>query len=88
VLRDHPLVHEAAVVGVPDAAWGERVHAVVVTHGEVDADALIAFCRERLVPGKCPTSVEMVDELPRDPVGKIRKRELRDRYWAGETRRI
>jgi long-chain acyl-CoA synthetase len=88
VLREHPDVREVAVIGVPDAEWGERVHAVVSVRRLVAPDALLAFCRERLVKAKCPTSVEMVDALPRDPMGKVRKRELRERHWAGETRRI
>jgi long-chain acyl-CoA synthetase len=88
VLREHPDVREVAVIGVPDPEWGERVHAVVSGRGSVDPDALLAFCRERLVKAKCPTSVELVEELPRDPMGKVRKRELRERHWEGESRRI
>ncbi len=88
VLREHPAVREVAVIGVPDAEWGERVHAVVSARGTVEAEVLLAFCGERLVKAKCPSSVELVDALPRDPMGKVRKRELRDRHWADESRSI
>jgi long-chain acyl-CoA synthetase len=88
VLREHPDVREVAVIGVPDPEWGERVHAVVSARDSVDTDELLAFCREHLVKAKCPTSVELVEALPRDPMGKVRKRELRERHWAGESRRI
>ena len=88
VLREHPSIEEVAVIGVPDAEWGERVHAVVSVRGAVDVEEIVAFCAERLVKAKCPSSVEIIDALPRDPMGKVRKRELRDRHWAGEARRI
>jgi len=88
VLREHPGVREVAVIGVPDAEWGERVHAVVSTRGAVDVDELLSLCHERLVKAKCPSSVELVDALPRDPMGKVRKSELREPHWAGESRRI
>jgi long-chain acyl-CoA synthetase len=88
VLREHPGVREVAVIGVPDAEWGERVHAVVSARGALDPEELLSFCRERLVKAKCPSSIELVAELPRDPMGKVRKRELREPHWAGESRRI
>ncbi len=88
VLREHPDVREVAVIGVPDPEWGERVHAVVSGRGSPDPDELLGFCRGRLVKAKCPTSVELVDALPRDPMGKVRKRDLRERHWSGESRRI
>ena len=50
--------------------------------------AIIAFCRENLAHYKCPTSVEFVDKLPRDPNGKVRKRELREAYWAAAGRAV
>jgi long-chain acyl-CoA synthetase len=88
VLREHPRVREVAVIGVPDDEWGERVHAVVSPIGAADEEELLAFCRERLVKAKCPSSVELVDALPRDPMGKVRKRELREQHWAGRASRI
>jgi long-chain acyl-CoA synthetase len=81
VLYGHPAVREAAVVGVPDAYRGETVKAFVsLRPGEsVEADELIAFCRERMAAYKYPRVVELVDELPRTASGKVLRRVLRDR---------
>jgi long-chain acyl-CoA synthetase len=81
VLYAHPAVREAAVVGVPDAYRGETVKAFVsLRPGEsVEADELIAFCRERMAAYKYPRVVELVDELPRTASGKVLRRVLRDR---------
>ena len=74
VLRDHPQVSDVAVVGVPDAEWGETGRAYVVPHTEhFDGDALLAFARERLAGYKCPREVRLVAELPHTPSGKIQK---------------
>jgi long-chain acyl-CoA synthetase len=85
VLYQHPAVMEAAVIGIPDDYWVEKVHAVVATKkGEkATAEELVAFCKKRLAGYKTPKSVEFVDALPRNPSGKILKRELRDKYWKG-----
>jgi long-chain acyl-CoA synthetase len=79
VLFTHPGVREAAVLGMPDALYGERVKAVVVPHQDapVDPEALIAYCRERIAEYKVPRVVELVEALPKSPTGKILKRELR-----------
>ncbi|MDQ1648049.1 MAG: long-chain acyl-CoA synthetase [Frankiaceae bacterium] len=90
VLAGHPAVVESAVIGVPSEQWGETVKAVVVRHPEATATAeeLIAHCRARIAHFKCPTSVDFVDVLPRNPSGKLLKRELREPYWADQDRAI
>jgi long-chain acyl-CoA synthetase len=87
----HPAVHECTVIGVPDAKWGERVHAIaVLKEGQsLDLEALRSFCRESIAGYKLPKSLEIRKTLlPRSPAGKVLKRELREPYWAGHTRSI
>jgi acyl-CoA synthetase (AMP-forming)/AMP-acid ligase II len=79
----HPDVIEAAVIGVPNERWGESVHLVAVPRpGSVLLDAdLISHCRQHLADYKVPKSVELRNDLPRSPAGKVLKRSLRLPYW-------
>jgi len=88
VLMSHPAVADAAVIGVPSERWGETPKAMVVRKAgaEVGELELIDYCRERLAKYKCPTSVDWVEALPRNPSGKILKKELRKPFWEGRER--
>jgi fatty-acyl-CoA synthase len=78
------------VIGVPHDKWGETPRALVVLRPGQAAteEELIGFCRGRLAHFKCPTSVELVDALPRTATGKLQKFVLRERYWQGRERRV
>ncbi len=79
-IYNHPAVIESAVIGVPSERMGEEVKAFVVKRGEVDAETLKAYCREKLANYKTPGEIEFVDLLPRNGVGKIDKKELRKHH--------
>ncbi|MEO0249769.1 MAG: AMP-binding protein, partial [candidate division WOR-3 bacterium] len=90
ILYQHPAVHEAAVFGIPDDYWVERVHAAIVLKPNMTATEkeIIDFCKAKLARYKAPKSVEFMQALPKTPSGKILKRELREKYWVGKDRRV
>ncbi len=82
VLYQHPAVLEAAVIGIPDPYWVEKVHAVIVPKKEkiITAEEIMAFCKQRIAGYKTPKSIEIVASLPKNAAGKIVKKELRAKY--------
>ncbi len=90
VIYRHPAVLEASVVGVPDERWGESLKAVVVCRNgcNVSESELIDFCKSSLADYKKPRSVDFVAELPKNPFGKILRREIKRKYWEGRERMV
>jgi acyl-CoA synthetase (AMP-forming)/AMP-acid ligase II len=90
VVAEHPAVAEVAVIGVPDDSWGEAVKAVVALRPGQQASGpeIIEFARERLAHYKCPSTIDIIGALPRNPSGKVLKRTLRTPYWEGRDRQI
>jgi len=90
LIWSHPAVQDCAVIGVPDDKWGEAVKAVVeLKSGQSATEAeIIELCKNGLSAYKAPKSIEFWDELPRSGVGKVLKRMVRERFWAGHERKI
>jgi len=81
-LHSHPKIDEVAVIGIPDPDWGQEPRAIVVLKKNENAgeDEIMAYCRSRLAGFKRPRSIVFIDSLPRNPMGKILKKELREKY--------
>lgn len=90
VMFGHPAVADVAVIGVPDDKWGESVKGVVVLKegAEATAEEILSFTREKIAGFKIPKSIDFIAELPRNPSGKLLKRELRAPYWEGRDRQV
>jgi long-chain acyl-CoA synthetase len=90
-IAQHPAVAACAVIGIPDAHWGEAVHAVIVCRPGQQAptaEGLRQHCRELIAGYKCPRSVEVRKDLPLSGAGKVLKTELREPYWRDQQRRV
>ena len=89
-LVQHPKVADVAVFGIPNEDWGEEIKAVIqpmdgVEAGPALSEEIFAWCADRLAKMKTPRTIDYLEELPRDPNGKLYKRKLRDPYWAGRS---
>ena len=86
----HPDVADVAVIGIPSEKWGEEVKAIVVLKEGASAgpEDIIAWARDKIAAYKCPKSVNFVEALPRNPSGKILRKDLREPYWEGTDRRV
>ena len=92
-LIQHPKIADVAVFGIPNEDWGEEIKAVIqpmdgAEGGEALTSEILDWCRDRLAKMKTPRSIDYLDELPRDPNGKLYKRNLRDPYWQDQGKQI
>jgi long-chain acyl-CoA synthetase len=90
ILYRHPAIQEAAVFGIPDDFWVQKVHAAIVlkTGEATTAEEIMEFCKSRVARYKAPKSVEFMSSLPKNSVGKILKKQLRDKYYVGKERKV
>ncbi|MBS38116.1 MAG: o-succinylbenzoate--CoA ligase [Thiotrichales bacterium] len=90
VILTSSAVQDCAVIGVPDEKWGEAVKAVIELKPgrQISSEEIVAMCKDQLGSVKSPKSVEFWDELPRSAVGKVLKKDVRERFWAGHERRV
>jgi long-chain acyl-CoA synthetase len=90
VISAFPMVHECAVIGIPDAVWGERAICLLVPKSghSIDRTELYRYLETRLAPYKLPAHVQFVDDLPRNPSGKLLRRSLREAFWSGHERMV
>jgi long-chain acyl-CoA synthetase len=86
----HPDISEVAVIGIPDEKWGEAIHAIIVPKkgSTVTEKDVIDHCKKSLASFKKPRSIEFVDELPRNILGKVRKDELRKKFWETSPKQV
>ena len=90
VIIGHPAVKEVAVFGIPDEVWGESVCATVVKKEgyQLEQEEIINFCADRIGSYKKPKRIVFVNELPKNPTGKVTKNVLREPYWADRKKRV
>ncbi len=89
VLMAHPDIADAAVIGIPSDRWGESVKAVITrANDSLSEEDIFSYCRQNLAHYKCPTSVDWMEVIPRNPSGKVLKTELRKPYWQGRERNV
>ena len=89
-LMSHPQILDAAVVGIPDEKWGETVMGFVILaeDSSVSEDEIIAYSREKIAGFKCPKTIKFINEIPRNPTGKVLRKDLREPYWKGKQRNV
>jgi len=90
ILYQHEAVQECIVTSAPDSKWGERVQAAVVLKSgkQVSENELILHCKEGLAGYKCPKAIEFWEELPKTPIGKLLRKDVREKFWKGRSKKI